>query len=139
MSTVSTKTLIKPGSETSLSVDVQPPESLMDEVRDFVDGISDDFWRTIESHFRRLTHHMFFRYSSLRRWEESDDIVQSSMIRLYACLKSVNVESELHLLRLVALQIRRELADVSRRYMRSNSLAANYESFEGEPPPVAVQ
>lgn len=139
MSTVYFETHIKPTSPLPASVDVQRVEPLMDEVRNFVDGISDDFWRTIESHFRRLTHRMLFGDSSLRRWEESDDIVQSSMLRLYACLRSVNVESELHLLRLVALQIRRELADVSRRYMRSNCLVANYESFEGDPPTVAVQ
>ncbi|MCI0433581.1 MAG: sigma-70 family RNA polymerase sigma factor, partial [Gemmatimonadetes bacterium] len=66
------------------------------------------------------------------RWDETDDILQEAAIRFYDALRDVSPESELHLHRLFALQLRRVLFDLARRYAGPYQFAANHEtSVEG--------
>ncbi|MFM8572465.1 MAG: RNA polymerase sigma factor [Pirellula sp.] len=74
----------------------------------------------------RLTRKMLRSYPSLRRWEQTDDVFQNSMVRLHRALASVQVESVRHFFNLAALQIRRELLDLSRHYFGPEGLAANH-------------
>ena len=74
----------------------------------------------------RLTRKMLRSYPSLRRWEQTDDVFQNAMVRLHRALANVQVESVRHFFNLAALQIRRELLDLSRHYFGPEGLAANY-------------
>ncbi|MFM2215791.1 MAG: hypothetical protein RL240_109 [Planctomycetota bacterium] len=74
----------------------------------------------------RLTRKMLRSYPSLRRWEQTDDVFQNSMVRLHRALATVQVESVRHFFNLAALQIRWELLDLSRHYFGPEGLAANH-------------
>ena len=52
-------------------------------------------------------------YPALRRWVETGDVLQSSLVRLMRALETLKVESPRHFLALSALQIRRELIDLA--------------------------
>ncbi len=69
-------------------------------------------------------------YPALRRWVETDDVLQSFM-RLMRALEKVKIESPQHFMALSALQIRRELIDLARHYFGPAGLAANHESHAG--------
>jgi RNA polymerase sigma-70 factor (ECF subfamily) len=74
----------------------------------------------------RLTRKMLQSYPSLRRWEQTDDVFQSSMVRLHRALTSVQVESVRHFVNLAAVQIRRELLDLSRHYYGPEGLGVHH-------------
>jgi RNA polymerase sigma-70 factor (ECF subfamily) len=74
----------------------------------------------------RLTRKMLRSYPILRRWEQTDDVFQNAMVRLHRALANVQVESVRHYFNLAALQIRRELLDLSRHYFGPEGLAANH-------------
>lgn len=74
----------------------------------------------------RLTRKMFHGSGDLRRWEQTDDIFQSSMLRLHKALEKTRVESVRHFFNLAALQIRRELIDTARRHFGPEGIAANH-------------
>ena len=76
----------------------------------------------------RITRKMFHLFPMLRRWEQTDDIFQNAMIRLYRALQTYQVESPRHFLNLAAVQIRRELIDLVRKYKAESNFAANHHS-----------
>lgn len=76
----------------------------------------------------RLTRRMFHCFPSLRRWEQTDDIFQNAMIRLHRALQSCKVETPRHFFNLAAVQIRRELIDLVRKYKAESNFAANHHS-----------
>ena len=65
---------------------------------------------------QRLTRKMFHAYPSLRRWEQTDDVFQNSMLRLHDALAAKPVISVRHFFNLAGLQIRRELIDLGRHH-----------------------
>jgi RNA polymerase sigma-70 factor (ECF subfamily) len=64
----------------------------------------------------RLTRRMKREFPTVGRWEQTDDVLQSALLRLCRSFDSVELESPLHFYRLAALQIRRELLDLCRYY-----------------------
>src|SRR5947209_969226 len=56
---------------------------------------------------RALTHKMLKAYPHLRRWEQTDDVLQNALLRLYRCLADVKPDSVRLLFSLAATQIRR--------------------------------
>ncbi|MDM4017701.1 RNA polymerase sigma factor [Roseiconus lacunae] len=89
-----------------------------------------------ESQFRRLAHRMLRTFPGVRRWEETDDVVQAALVRLHRSIESIQIQSPLHLRRLAALQIRRELLNFAQRHSRKGSYAANHESCLGSLPSI---
>jgi RNA polymerase sigma-70 factor (ECF subfamily) len=65
---------------------------------------------------RHLAHRMLQTYPRVARWEETDDVLQNALLRLYRTLKDVPPQSVADFLRLAALNIRRELRDLARHY-----------------------
>jgi RNA polymerase sigma factor (sigma-70 family) len=80
----------------------------------------------------RLTRKMFHGFPQLRRWEQTDDIFQNSMVRLHRALSEVRVESVRHFFNLAAVQIRRELLDLARHHFGPHGNAANHHT-DGQP------
>ena len=80
--------------------------------------------RLFQNQMTRIARKMKGGYGSVIRWEQTEDVLQQAAIRLFRALDSVQVKDTHHLLSLMALQIRRELTDMSRHYSRANGLNA---------------
>jgi RNA polymerase sigma-70 factor (ECF subfamily) len=72
---------------------------------------------------------MFRNYRRLRRWEETDDVLQGALIRLHRALKEVTPASLRDFYRLATTQVRRELIDLSRHHFGPAGPARNLESL----------
>ncbi|MEY3203787.1 MAG: hypothetical protein RLZZ21_118 [Planctomycetota bacterium] len=75
-----------------------------------------------------LARKLLRNHPRVRRWEETADVAQESLLRLYAALVATKPESESHLFRLAALQVRRELIDLVRHYDGPRSPVARLET-----------
>ncbi|MCU0712530.1 MAG: sigma-70 family RNA polymerase sigma factor [Pirellula sp.] len=80
----------------------------------------------------RLTRKMFHEFPQLRRWEQTDDVFQNSMVKLHRALADVKVESVRHFFNLAAIQIRRELLDLAKHHFGPQGYAANHHT-DGQP------
>jgi RNA polymerase sigma-70 factor (ECF subfamily) len=65
----------------------------------------------------RLTRKMFHARRDLGRWEQTDDVFQTAMLRLHRALSEVRPESVRHFFNLAALMIRRTLLDVAKHHL----------------------
>jgi RNA polymerase sigma-70 factor (ECF subfamily) len=95
---------------------------------------------TAGERLRALAHRMLQSYPRVRRWEDTDDVLQNALLRLYRTLKDVPPQSVADFLRLAALNIRRELLDLTRHYFGPQGHGAHHlshgpgESAPPEPP-----
>ena len=64
----------------------------------------------------------------MRRWEETDDVLQNALVRLRRALEHTSPESVRSFVNLAAVQIRRELIDLARHYDGPTGMAAHHES-----------
>jgi DNA-directed RNA polymerase specialized sigma24 family protein len=64
---------------------------------------------------RTLTHRMLKGFNGVRRWAETDDVLQNSLLRLHRALADVRPETPRQFYALAAQQIRRELLDLARQ------------------------
>jgi RNA polymerase sigma-70 factor (ECF subfamily) len=64
----------------------------------------------------RLAHVMLRDHLRLRRWEETGDVLQNALIRLYRALETLRPPSLRDFYRLATLEIRRELIDLVRHH-----------------------
>ena len=67
-----------------------------------------------ERRLRALTQRMIRDYPLVHRYEQSDDVFQRAVLRLCRALKAVSPASTRDLLRLSAVQVRRELLNLAR-------------------------
>jgi RNA polymerase sigma-70 factor (ECF subfamily) len=65
---------------------------------------------------RSLARRMLKGYPNVRRWEQTDDVLQNAALRLCRTLRQVTVETPRDFFRLAALNIRRELLDLAKHY-----------------------
>ena len=77
---------------------------------------------------RRLTHRMLREYTKVKRWEQTDDVLQNAMLRLNRSLVQVKPESPRQFYGLAATQIRRELIDLGRHHYADKGIGANHET-----------
>jgi RNA polymerase sigma-70 factor (ECF subfamily) len=75
---------------------------------------------------------MLHGYPQLRRWEQTDDVLQNSMIRLHRALADVRLESVRHFFRLAASVVRRELIDLARHHLGPEGAGAHHHT-DGQP------
>lgn len=81
---------------------------------------------------RLLTHKMLRSYPRVRRWSETDDVLQNAMMRLHRSLAEVKPESPAEFYGLAATQIRRELIDLARHYYGNEGLGAHHHTDGGQ-------
>lgn len=79
-------------------------------------------------HMRSMAHRMIRGFPKVRRWDETDDVVQGASLRLVRALDKIVLSDPRHLLGLVAVQVRRELLDLARRYGGAESFARHHET-----------
>ncbi len=93
---------------------------LLEKANAGADAGADDCYSEVINRFSdrlmRLTRTMMKDYSRLRRWEQSDDIFQSAVLRLHRSLPKVRPASTRDFLGLASTQIRRTLLDLARHY-----------------------
>lgn len=77
----------------------------------------------------RLARRLKRDFPTVGRWEQTDDVLQNALLRLYQSLKIVEVQNPLHFHRLAALQIRRELLDLCRHYQGEYGVASNHATW----------
>src|SRR5688572_26160716 len=73
----------------------------------------------------RLTRKMLRLSADVRRWEQTDDVFQNAMMRLYRSLEQIELQDARHFFHVAALQIRRELIDLARRYQGAHGMGRN--------------
>jgi RNA polymerase sigma-70 factor (ECF subfamily) len=59
---------------------------------------------------------MLGQFARLRRWEQTDDILQAALLKLHTSLATVNPPTVREFYALAAVQIRRVLLDLARHY-----------------------
>lgn len=80
---------------------------------------------------RVLAHKMLRHYPGVRRWCQTDDVLQNAMLRLHRSLAEVRPESASQFYGLAATQIRRELIDLARHYYGAEGEGANHHTDGG--------
>jgi RNA polymerase sigma-70 factor (ECF subfamily) len=79
-----------------------------------------------------LTRTMLKDYRRLKRWEQTDDVLQNALLRLHRSLQDVTPPSLRDFYRLAALQIRRELIDLARHYFGPEGPGLHHHSNAAE-------
>jgi RNA polymerase sigma-70 factor (ECF subfamily) len=78
-----------------------------------------------------LTRKMLHGFSGVKRWEQTDDVFQNACMRLARALGDQTPSDPRHFYRLAAVQIRRELIDMARRYKGPLGIGANHATIVG--------
>jgi RNA polymerase sigma-70 factor (ECF subfamily) len=81
----------------------------------------------------RLTRKMLKSFPRLRRWEQTGDVLQNACMRLYRSLAEVRPAGVTEFFRLAAVQIRRELLDLTKHYHGPRGPATHHASAPDEP------
>jgi RNA polymerase sigma-70 factor (ECF subfamily) len=77
---------------------------------------TDAFLRRVCAWLERLARSMLRDFPNVRRWAETDDVLQGALMRLLHTLRATQPESTRHFANLAALHIRRELLDLARHF-----------------------
>jgi RNA polymerase sigma-70 factor (ECF subfamily) len=80
-----------------------------------------------------LTRKMLGQFPRVKRWEQTDDVLQNAALRLYGALADMQPESPADFFRLAALTIRRELLDLARHYYGKRGEGANHATWHRDP------
>lgn len=78
--------------------------------------VSEDALRAILESLRPLTSSMLASFPDVQRWDQTDDVIQNAAIRSLLALRDSPPKTRRHFENLVALQVRRALIDLGRRY-----------------------
>jgi RNA polymerase sigma factor (sigma-70 family) len=98
----------------------------LDRLRAGDESARDELLAVACGRLRRLAQRMLRAYPAVRRWEETDDVLQNAALRLCRALQDVRPESVRSFLNLAALQIRRELVDLARHYEGPEGLGRHH-------------
>ena len=76
--------------------------------------------------FERLTRKMLRSWERVHRWEQTCDVMQNALMRLYRSLAETHPEKAIDFFRLAALNIRRELQDLAKHYYGPRGEGTNH-------------
>jgi len=93
----------------------------------------EELLRATCNRLERLARKMLRGFPTVARWEETDDVLQSALIRLLRALEKVRPASVRDFFGLAATQMRRELLDLARHYQGPQGPGANHASLPGGP------
>jgi RNA polymerase sigma-70 factor (ECF subfamily) len=79
-----------------------------------------------------LTRRMLGDFPRVKRWADTDDVLQNALVRLLKALRDVKPETPRDFLALAATQIRRELIDLARHYYGPEGIGANHDSVAAD-------
>jgi RNA polymerase sigma-70 factor (ECF subfamily) len=96
----------------------------------------EEILRHIGGRLQCLTRKLLADYPGVRRWEQTDDVLQNATLRLLRALREVRPASMRALFGLASLQIRRELLDLAKHYYGPQGGGAHHASQAGEREPL---
>jgi RNA polymerase sigma factor (sigma-70 family) len=91
-------------------------QSYLDRLRDGDETARSELLQCAVERLRKLARKMLRTYPRVRRWEETDDILQNAVLRLHRALGQIALATPRDFYRLAALNIRRELLDLAKHY-----------------------
>jgi RNA polymerase sigma-70 factor (ECF subfamily) len=91
----------------------------------------DELFRQVVGRLERLTRKMLKSYPGVHRWAQTDDVLQSALMRLLRALDQVQPASMREFFALTAEQIRRELIDLARHFYGPQGPGAKHASHGG--------
>jgi RNA polymerase sigma-70 factor (ECF subfamily) len=121
-------------SDGSSTGDLQP---LLDRLRGGDDAARAALIERSAGRFRRLARRMLGGFNRLRRWEDTDDVSQGAVLRLWTALRSDPPVDPAAYFRLASAVIRRELIDLTRHHFGPEGGGANHGSVGSTPPEPA--
>lgn len=114
-------------------------EHIIDRLRRHDEGARSELIERSQGRLLRLTRKMLTGFPGVRRWEDTDDIFQNATMRLWRSLEKFHPETAVHFFNLAALQIRRELIELARRYGGPLGLGANLDTPPPQSPTESTQ
>jgi RNA polymerase sigma-70 factor (ECF subfamily) len=106
-------------------------QRLVERLRAGDDQARADLISRAEDRLRRLARRLLAGFARLRRWEETDDVLQGALLRLHKALAAVQPESVRDFLGLAALQLRRELLTLTEHHYGPHQHGARHSSVAG--------
>jgi len=103
----------------------------LDEIRAGDGAAAEALMRHAYERLRRLARKMLANYPSVRRWEQTDDVLQDAALRLHKSVGEVQPESVRAFFGLAALQIRRTLIDLARHHLGPEGRGAHHATVAG--------
>ena len=97
-----------------------PIQASLDRLGADVSSARDELFAAARTNLLAMTRRQLHHFARLRRWEESDDIVQVVLLRLTKCLERLRPTTTREFLALSATLIRHELIDLANHYYRSH-------------------
>jgi len=88
----------------------------------------DELLRHVSGRLQRLTRQMLKGHPAVKRWAQTDDVLQGALMRLLRAVQAVQPSTARDFFALAAQQIRRELLDLARHYYGPQGLGANHTS-----------
>ena len=104
---------------------VTPIQCCLDRLRAGDSTAKDELIRVGLERVRLIVRRRMARCRVLRRWTESEDVLQEALLRLDRALKALPIETSKDYLRLAAFHIRLVIVDFARRYFGPEGLATN--------------
>ena len=114
-------------------------QACLDRLRGGDEAASGELLSRACGRLRALARKMLKGFPKVRRWEESDDVLQNALVRLYRALKDVPPQGVPDFLRLAALNIRRELLDLARHYYGPHGRGARHATWGPAPADLAPE
>jgi RNA polymerase sigma factor (sigma-70 family) len=89
-------------------------------------SVLDELIRHAGDRLQRLTRQMLHGYPGVKRWAQTDDVLQSALVRLLRALQAVQPASAREFFGLATEQVRRELLDLARHFYGPEGQGANH-------------
>jgi RNA polymerase sigma factor (sigma-70 family) len=114
--------------ETDVVDDTTPVTHVLESLTSGDPAARDRLVEAWSGRLRHLTHKILRRYPGIRRHDDTDDVFQGAIMRLHRALGQMAEagESPRSMMALGAVQIHRELVDLTRRYATAASYEANH-------------
>jgi RNA polymerase sigma factor (sigma-70 family) len=93
----------------------------------------DELLRSVTLRLEVLARRMLHRFPQLRRWEQTDDVLQGALLGLLNALREVRPESMRSFYNLSAVMIRRQLIDLWRHYYGPSGPGTHHHSDPSAP------
>jgi len=104
----------------------------LDQMREGHAQARDEVLRHVGERLQRLTRKMLQDYPGVKRWEQTDDVLQNALVRLLRALRDVRPGSMREFFGLASVQIRRELLDLAKHYYGPEGPGAHHASRPGD-------
>jgi hypothetical protein len=88
----------------------------------------DELVRATESRLKQLAHRMLAQFPNVRRWPDTGDVFQGTVLRLLRSLKPLPVANTREFMNLAAAHVRRELLDLAGHFGGPHGWGASHAS-----------